>query len=162
MINETILTRFKKAIMSNQPINTEFYSQIIDLLQNAKSNIVRAVNSAMVSTYFEIGRIIVEEEQDGNNRATYGKNLLKGLSKALTNEFGKGFSVTNLQQMRNFYLTYRKQQTSSVKSDEPRQIGVQNQNEEIFQPNFDLSWSHYLTLIRLENKSIQPLTLSKI
>ena len=63
--------------------------------------------------------------------------------------------------MRNFYLTYRKQQTSSVKSDEPRQIGVQNQNEEIFQPNFDLSWSHYLTLIRLENKSTQPLTLSK-
>ncbi len=140
--------------MSNQPTNTEFYSQIIDLLQNAKSNIVRAVNSAMVSTYFEIGRIIVEEEQDGNDRAKYGKNLLKGLSKALTNEFGKGFSVTNLQQMRNFYLTYRKQQTSSVKSDEPRRIGnsTQNKNEEIFQPNFALSWSHYLTLIRIENK----------
>lgn len=154
MISETILIRFKEAIMSNKPINTEFYAQIIDLLQNAKSNIIRAVNSAMVSAYFEIGKMIVEEEQDGKNRAKYGENLLQGLSKALTKEFGKGFSITNLQQMRNFYLTYRKQQTTSVKSkrSEIIEISQGNSNKYLDQPNFNLSWSHYLTLIRIENK----------
>ena len=69
----------------------------------------------MVLTYFEIGRMIVEEEQNGKQRADYGKQLISDLSKKLTNEFGKGFSITNIQQMRQFYLVYSKQQTLSVK-----------------------------------------------
>lgn len=60
----------------------------------------------MTLTYFEIGRIIVEEEQNGNDRTEYGKQLLKGLSQQLTKEFGKGFSVENLDRMRKFYVTY--------------------------------------------------------
>lgn len=72
----------------------------------------------MVYTYFEIGRMIVEEEQNGNERAEYGKQILKGLSEQLTKEFGKGFSVDNLQNMRKFYLTYSNYETlSSISED---------------------------------------------
>lgn len=76
------------------------------LLQNARQQVLRTINSTMVYTYFEIGRMIVEEEQNGKDRAEYGKQLLKGLSQQLTKEFGKGFSLVNLENMRKFYLTY--------------------------------------------------------
>lgn len=84
----------------------------------------------MVLTYFEIGSMIVEEEQNGKQRADYGKQLLSDLSKALTKNFGKGFSVTNLQQMRQFYLVYSKQQTRPVKSEKQQILLL-----------FRLSWS---------------------
>ena len=71
----------------------------------------------MVITYFEIGKMIVEEEQKGKERAEYGQQLTRELSQKLSTEFGKGFSVTNIQQMRNFYLIYQKQQTLSVNSE---------------------------------------------
>ncbi len=67
----------------------------------------------MVLPYFEIGRMIVEEEHDGKERAGYGKQILKELSKVLTKEFGKGFSVDNLENMRRFYLVYGKSETLS-------------------------------------------------
>ena len=102
----------RKLIMS-EISNTKFYSQIVDLLQSARTKVVRTVNQTMVLTYFEIGKMIVEEEQGGKERAEYGKDLLKGLSNALTKEFGKGFSTTNLKQMRQFYFTYSKGQTLS-------------------------------------------------
>lgn len=60
----------------------------------------------MVETYFKIGRLIVDEEQQGKEKAKYGQNLINGLSKRLSDEIGKGFSATNLKQMRSFYLTY--------------------------------------------------------
>ncbi len=63
----------------------------------------------MVITYFEIGRMIVEEEQKGKIRAEYGKKLIQELSKKLSRDFGKGFSIRNLEQMRKFYLVYGKQ-----------------------------------------------------
>ncbi len=75
-------------------------------MQNARQQVLRTVNSTMTVTYFEIGRIIVEEEQNGKDRAEYGKQLLKGLSQQLTKEFGKGFSIDNLGKMRKFYLAY--------------------------------------------------------
>ena len=68
---------------------------------------VRVVNQTIVLTYFEIGRMILEEEQQGNERAGYGKELLKDLSAAFSNEFGKGYSEDNLENMRRFYLAYR-------------------------------------------------------
>jgi predicted GNAT family N-acyltransferase len=95
--------------------NHSFYSQIIDLLQSARRQVVNTVNKTMVLTYFEIGRMIVEEEQDGSKRAKYGKQLLKELSQTLTKEFGKGFSVDNLENMRKFYLIYGKSETLSRK-----------------------------------------------
>jgi len=70
--------------MSNKPLNKKLYSQIVDFLQSTRNMVVRTVNQTMVVTYFEIGRMLVEEEQGGKERAEYGKELLKGLSEVLT------------------------------------------------------------------------------
>ena len=64
--------------MTNKPSNNKFHSQIVNLLQSAKNKVVRSVNQTMVFTYYEIGKMIVEEEQDGKERADYGKNIIKG------------------------------------------------------------------------------------
>lgn len=114
----------------------ELFKKISHLLTNARSSIVKNINTTMVVTYYKIGQIIVEEEQNGSYRAKYGKSILKNLSEKLTNEIGKGFSVDNLENMRKFYLTYSKSETQSRKSD-----------ENVFQ----LSWSHYLKLIRIDD-----------
>ena len=114
-------------------IKKDIYQEIYDLLHKARQNILSNVNSTMTKTYFLIGKRIVEEEQDGNKRAEYGKNLIKILSEKLTKEFGKGFSETNLEQMRKFFKVYGIPQTLS----------------EEFQ--FNLSWSHYLILMRIED-----------
>lgn len=107
------------------------YKNIKTLLNEARKNIVSTVNIVMVKTYYEIGRIIVEDEQSGRARATYGKELMEKLSIKLTTDYGKGFSLTNLKQMKKFYLTYQKGQTVS--------------------DQFKLSWSQYLMLCRIEN-----------
>ena len=86
--------------------NNDLFLKIAELLQTARQTVVRAVNQTMVYTYYEIGRMIVEDEQKGKERAEYGKQVLKELSKKLTIEFGKGFSVENLDRMRFFYKTY--------------------------------------------------------
>ena len=88
----------------------------------------RAINAAMVAAYWEIGRIIVEEEQKGQQRAEYGKGLLVELSQRLTADFGKGFDRTNIQQMRAFYLAYRIRDAL----------------------RHELSWTHYRLLLRVE------------
>ena len=103
--------------------------EIGDLLAAARSNVARLVNSELLSTYWNIGRIIAEYEQTVPERADYGKQTLKELSKALTAEFGKGFSVSNIQFMRRFYQTYQIQQTASVK----------------------LTWSHYCELLTISD-----------
>lgn len=108
-----------------------FYQNILNILKNSREKVLKTVNVTMVKTYFEIGRLILEEEQKGEYRATYGKELLKTLSIRLTKEFGKGFSETNLKQMKTFYDVYKIRQTVSDK--------------------FKLSWSHYLILMRISN-----------
>ncbi len=113
------------------------YEKIAGLLQTARQSVVRTVNQTMVLTYFEIGHMIVEYEQNGKERADYGKQLLKGLSKQLTSEFGSGFSVDNLQNMRQLYLVYGKYETASRILEAPR---------------FHLSWSHYLKLMRISDE----------
>ena len=84
-------------------MNDKFLKSITDVLENARKNAKTAVNLTMVYAYFEIGRIIVEEEQNGKNRAAYGKQILQELSEYLTAQFGKGFSVGNLKNIRQFY-----------------------------------------------------------
>ena len=108
------------------------YNKITDLLKQAQNSVVQTVNKTMVLTYFEIGRIIVNEEQSGKERAEYGQQLVDELSERLTKEFGKGFSATNIKQMRSFYLIYSKGQTLS--------------------DEFNLSWSHYLKLMRIDDE----------
>lgn len=111
--------------------NNNFYQEIKELLYSAKNKVYQTINTTMTQTYFEIGKRIVEEEQGGQIRAEYGKSLLKLLSVELINEFGKGFSVDNLENMRRFYLAFQKSETVSRK--------------------FELSWSHYIFLTRIEN-----------
>ena len=108
-----------------------FYQEIKELLYSAKNRVYQTINITMTETYFQIGKRIVEEEQGGEIRAEYGKSLLKLLSVQLINEFGKGFSVDNLENMRRFYLAFQKSETVSRK--------------------FELSWSHYIFLTRIEN-----------
>ncbi len=79
---------------------------ISEVLEKARENAKTAVNLAMVYAYYEIGRMIVEEEQHGENRAAYGKQILKELSTYLTGTFGKGYSAENLKLMRRFYNVY--------------------------------------------------------
>ncbi|MBA7545583.1 putative nuclease YhcG [subsurface metagenome] len=112
------------------------FDKVTQLLSKARSEVVRSVNKTMVYTYFEIGRLIIEEEQHGKDRAEYGKSILKTLSDKLVKEIGKGFSVDNLENMRKFYFAYSKSETVS-------------RNLESY--DFQLSWSHYLKLIRINN-----------
>ena len=131
-----------------EKINTDFYNKVVDLLKEARKLVVRTVNKTMVLTYFEIGRIIVEEEQKGKARAEYGKGILKELSKRLTKEFGKGFSVDNLENMRRFYLIYSISEKSSRKSNNEKSETVSR----IFdKTDFELSWSHYLFLLKIDH-----------
>ena len=126
--------------MHNTLKNNDLFLKIAQLLQAAKQNIVRHVNQTMVYTYYEIGRMIVEDEQQGKQRAEYGKQVLKELSKRLNAEFGKGFSVQNLENMRKFYLVY------AVDSKSQSLIRISEKG------NIALSWTHFLILIRIENR----------
>ena len=112
--------------------NSSMILEIRELLETTRKNVAQQVNTQMLTTYWNIGRIIVEYEQQNQLRAEYGKQTLRELSKELTREFGKGFSRSNLQNMRAFYLAYEKCQTVSGK----------------------LSWSHYCELLSItdENK----------
>jgi hypothetical protein len=121
---------------------TDLLRKISKLLNESRQGVIQAVNHTRVITYFEIGRMIVEEEQNGKERADYGSQLISDLSKSLTQEFGRGFSITNLQQMRQFYNIYSKQQTLSAKTEK----------SETLSENFKLSWSHYLKLMRIDDE----------
>ncbi len=114
------------------------FKNIKSLVEASKQQLLQTINSRIVETYFSIGKLIVEFEQQGKSRAVYAANTLKTLSLKLTKQFGKGFSVDNLENMRKFYITYKKSETVSRKSSTPV---------------FKLSWSHYVLLLRIENKA---------
>lgn len=128
-------------------INVDFYNKVAQLLKIARKSVIQTVNKTMVHTYFEIGKIIVEEEQKGKTRAEYGKKILKGLSERLNKEFGRGFSVDNLENMRRFYLTYSITEKMSRNSNEEKSETVSRNSNNI---DFQLSWSHYLFLVRVD------------
>ncbi|MFV0555293.1 MAG: YhcG family protein [Mangrovibacterium sp.] len=163
--------------MTTLTSQTNLYSQVAELLNLARTQVARTINSTMTQTYFEIGRLIVEDEQGGEARAEYGKYILEDLSKRLTPEFGKGFSKRNLEQMRKFYLTYSISKTASWKLQSPdnngeistlpiaqtvsAQLQSSDNNEqtalsvksEKLSSIFNLSWSHYLFLMRIDNEN---------
>jgi predicted nuclease of restriction endonuclease-like (RecB) superfamily len=113
--------------------DTEFYKQVADLLAAARQFAKQQLDTTIVTTYYEIGRMIIEREQQGQKRAKYGASLIKGLSEYLTEQYGRGFSVANLKNIRKFYQTYAPSigQTPSAL--------------------FKLTWSHYQILMRIEN-----------
>ena len=110
-------------------VDKSLLNNIKILLESSRQQLQQTVNTAMMQTYWHIGRLIVEEEQNGNNRAEYGKQQLLILSEELTKDFGKGFDARNLRNMRQFYRCFPKWQTVST----------------------ELSWSHYVRLMRIEN-----------
>ncbi|MDO8810843.1 MAG: PDDEXK nuclease domain-containing protein [Gallionella sp.] len=120
--------------MSNEPVTPAviLYQGIRDILLSAKTQARRAVNDAMVQAYWQVGRLIVEDEQGGEKRAEYGKRVLPELSRRLSAEFGKGFSTTNLKMFRQFYLAFPISHTLCDQSDLGR-----------------LSWSHFRNLLRV-------------
>lgn len=109
----------------------DIYAEIRDTLLEARAHVYSAANSAMVQAYWQIGRIIVEHEQGGKEKAEYGTGLISALAKRLTGEFGKGFTATNLKYMRQFYLAF------------PIGHTVCDQ----------LTWSHYRLLTRIKNEA---------
>ena len=110
---------------------TALAGQIAEVVQQARGHVRQSVNQAMLASYWEIGRLIVEHEQQGQARAVYGQRQLAELSARLTELFGKGFDASNLRNMRRFYLAFPIRETLSL----------------------ELSWSHYNMLARLENPS---------
>ena len=104
------------------------------------------VNLSMVYAYYEISMMIVEEEQHGANRAAYGTQLLKGLSAYLTTNFGKGFSVANLKNIRQFYKVYSDDQIGETVFSQFENLPKVSTGR-----RFYLSWSHYLKLMRIDN-----------
>jgi predicted nuclease of restriction endonuclease-like (RecB) superfamily len=110
---------------------SSFVEQIKLLIKEAQINVVKSVNTIMVQTYFELGRRIVEHEQEGKDFTNYGDFVLEKLSKDLTSEFGKGFSKRNLELIRKFYLTYKIAKSPISQS---------------------ISWTHYLNLMRINNE----------
>ena len=119
------------------------FDRIVTILEQARGNVVRAVNANMVLAYWLIGREIVEEAQRGKERAKYGEKVVENLSKQLTERYGQGFSVPSLKSFRNFYQAYPECSSS---------IGYPMGSQ--FPPGFSpqLSWSHYRALMRVENR----------
>jgi len=139
----------------------QFISELVGLLEQARRNSARSVNSIMTATYWEIGRRIVEQEQRGQRRAQYGKALLHRLAQDLTSRLGKGFSERNLLAMREFFLTWSIPQTVSAESIEQGQTGDSQRNRQaasaksagLAPPSpFPLPWSHYVRLLSVNNR----------
>jgi predicted nuclease of restriction endonuclease-like (RecB) superfamily len=137
------------------------FLSIKELLQQAQKQVVQNVNSTMVLTYFEIGRMIVEYEQNGKMRADYAKETLKVLSNKLTNQFGKGYSIDNLSRIRKFYLIYNIRISESVirklENVPKKDLKIRgNQKSESvirkFKNPFSLSWTHYFLLIKIDDE----------
>ena len=122
-------TTVLEKVKDNDKIISDMYNEISDIIANNKNKMIYQINNTLVETNFMIGKVIIENEQNGNIRAEYGKEILMKLSKKLTNKFGSGFSRSGLQNMRLFYIKYKNCQPLDSK----------------------LSWSHYCYLIYIED-----------
>ena len=133
--------------------------RIIALIEEARGKVAKAANVALVYTYYDVGRMIVEDEQGGKKRAEYGKAQLATLSRRLTDRFGKGWSVENLKLMRRFFVTYSNWVKSVYRIGEEAENTTSGATRVVSEtgegikpiPRFTLSWSHYLVLMRIEN-----------
>lgn len=130
----------------SEKMKENFLQSVADVLERARKNAKAAIDLSMVYAYFETGRLIVEEEQNGSQRAVYGKYLIPELSKYLTERMGRGYSVTNLKQMRKFYQVYVDDQIGQMLSDQLQNLPTVSTGRK-----FPLSWSHYLKLMRIDN-----------
>lgn len=128
-------------------MNDQFVHDIANILEQARQRAKTAVNLSMVYAYYEIGKRIVLEEQQGEQRAAYGQQVLSELSRYLTSQFGKGFSVANLKNIRQFYLVYSNDQIGETVFSQSVNLPIVDNGRKFY-----LSWSHYLKLMRIENE----------
>lgn len=131
---------------------SSLYMRIAETIEAARRHVAQTANLAMVTCYYQIGRMIVEDEQKGKHRAEYGEKTLQALSERLTERFGKGFSYPNLKRFRQFYQEY-----SAANAIGSTALSQSDHEEAPFtsfhvsQNAFCLSWSHYLQLLRVED-----------
>ena len=116
----------------NITTNNEFSNKIIGLIEKSKKDIVQVINSQMVMTYWNIGKEIFLEEQKGQDRAEYGKEVIDTLSTVLTEKYGKGFSSSNLKRMRKFYTIFNDEKICATVSHK-------------------FSWSHFVEFIKIDD-----------
>lgn len=133
--------------------SVSLFKTVKALVENARTQVVQSINITLAETYFNIGKLIVEYEQQGKSRAQYAANVLPSLSIKLTRLFGRGFSVDNLEYMRKFYLMYSISETLSRKSLSSSSLSKsETVSRKSIKPIFKLSWSHYVFLMRIENE----------
>lgn len=120
-------------------MQTTLYQNIRSIILNAKAKVKTVVNRTIVETYWQIGKYIVEEEQQGKERADYGKALIENLAGKLTEEFGSGYDRSNLLRMKNFYLLF------------PIRDAVRH----------ELTWTHYRLLLRVENEKARAFYINE-
>jgi predicted nuclease of restriction endonuclease-like (RecB) superfamily len=135
---------------------TELLSGIITVLEQGRQSAARSVNAVLTATYWLVGQRLVEHEQHGAERATYGSELLKRLSRDLQSRLGRGFSERNLEQMRQFYLEWGTPQTVSAESRTLTSAGISQtpsaKSASVSPPAFPLSWSHYVRLLSVADR----------
>ena len=164
------------AIISTETLETpEFFFRVANIIEQARKFVGRTADLTTTVTYFEIGRMIVENEQGGQERAEYGQNLLKNLAKFLTEKFKKGFSLSNLKNAKQFYNTYKNRTNQTFYNHFPNEqksqtlsgflpVPAQNQRQELSIEKdayetmqeaaqfFKLGWSHYIILMSIDNE----------
>lgn len=158
---------------------TNYISEIKEILSSARKNVQYAINVSMVYAYYEMGRIIVEQEQHGKNRAEYGKKIIRTLSRELTKDFGKGFSIQSLSYIRQFYIVYSNNEiVHTLRGKSSNTVAIEKNQQKIQTPfgksnnnvvkdfndqitsfpltsdgqRFCLGWTMYRVLIRIKNQ----------
>ncbi|MCL2411135.1 MAG: PDDEXK nuclease domain-containing protein [Treponema sp.] len=136
---------------------SDFFEKVANLIEQARKYVGRTADLTMCVTYFEVGRMIVEEEQSGAERAKYGQGLIKELSNRLTERFGRGFSLSNLKNARKFFLLYipRINETLVISQRKSQLLTDQfelEQKSQLLAGFFKVSWTHYVVLIRVKNE----------
>jgi predicted nuclease of restriction endonuclease-like (RecB) superfamily len=163
------MKKIEKSLVKPNPISDNLFDRVVSILEQARVNVVRSVNSQMVIAYWSIGREIVQDLQSGKERAEYGRRLIDDLSKRLTARYGKGFSTTNLWYFRQFYTSFKNRSSEILHpmGGESKVIGkLHPMGSELdvvekrypagseslagFHPN--LTWSHYRALMRVEDE----------
>lgn len=149
---KTVVARRTGKYTVPEVLRPAFYRSVAQVLRNARVNAYRAVNFVMVAAYWNVGRMIVEEEQHGQKRAEYGENLLANLALRLTEEFGAGYTERNLRNFRQFFVTFPIRHAVRAKSPVGRRgRATPDQSDAIRHAlRAELTWTHYRLLMRLE------------
>jgi predicted nuclease of restriction endonuclease-like (RecB) superfamily len=132
-----------------KPTTIQLFKNIKSLIEQSRRELYQVANTALVETYFHVGRMMVDHEQQGSNRAAYAKETLKKLSERLSATLGRGFSVDNLENMRKFYLVYKDDYNKYVL----KNTKSETLSRKLALSPFKLTWSHYIFLSNIEDRS---------